>query len=129
MEKRVVYFIGILSSLLGIVYLFFVRTESEVHLWGLFALLAGIIILIFLPKMNQEKRTTQLISLLGFLLLSLAQIPAIYLWTSSALITDGPEGIITLRWGIIPHLLLLSLTLWMSLHFLHQISRRQSKVV
>lgn len=112
------YFISMLSSLLGITYWFFTKSENEVRVWGILALLAGVIILVLLPKVDFQKKSIQVIGLGGFLLLGLAQIPALSFWASSSLISDGPEGVIGLRWGILPHLLLLSSTVWISLYFL-----------
>lgn len=108
---------GVGAMVLGLPYIYraFGPTEAEVVLWGKVSLYAGIVLILFSLTAG-HKRARMIIKLilgLGYLILSLLQVPPILLWFlfHGSGISDGtPPSSFVAHWGYaIPHIILLTI--------------------
>ncbi len=102
---------GILALALGLSYWlgFYGPLEGEIVLWAMLCGLAGILVLIG-SKIGFNKAWKKVAGLLGFTLLAIAQIPAIYMWFTAPMISDKNSAPIVEFYST-PHFLLAALSL------------------
>lgn len=105
---------GVGAIVLGLPYVYraFGPTEAEVVLWGKVSLYIGIV-LVLLSLVAGHKRARVVIKPilgLGYLILSLLQVPAILLWLLVHRISDSrPPSSFVASWGhATPHIILLT---------------------
>ena len=108
---------GVGAIVLGLPYMYraFGPTEAEVVLWGKVSLYIGIV-LVLLSLVAGHKRARVVIKPilgLGYLILSVLQVPPIFLWFlfHGSGISDGtPPSSFVAHWGYaIPHIILLTI--------------------
>jgi hypothetical protein len=102
---------GILALALGLSYLlgFYGPLESEIRLWAMLCTLAGVLVLVG-AKIGFRSAWKKVAGMLGFSLLLAAQVPAIYMWFTSPMISDKNPADVFVLFSI-PHFLLAALCL------------------
>lgn len=102
---------GVLALALGLSYWlgFYGPIEGEIVLWAMLCGLAGILVLIG-SKIGFKSTWKRVAGMLGFSLLLAAQVPAIYMWFNSPMISDKNSAEVVWIYSI-PHFLLAALCL------------------
>ncbi len=105
--KNLFVITGLLSIATGLVYLlgFYGPTEAEIKQWAMLAVLAGVLSIIFSGS-NSKKISLNVMAVLGYSLLFIAQIFPIYMWFTSPMLSDKQSDFAMSYWYSIPHFLL-----------------------
>lgn len=122
-----------LSLFLGLVYLL-IPIEAEARMWGMLSILASVAIFLGL-KASLKNPIIQFLGFLGFGVLALAQLFPIHAWTFAPMLTDSAESFMLFglgdlaHVGVLPHLFVFSLALYVCLVFLSERFKKDWKVV
>ena len=106
---------GVGAMVLGLPYIYraFGPTEAEVILWGKVSLYMGIVLILFSLTAGHKRARIVIKPILGlgYLILSLLQVPVLLLWLLVHRISDStPPSSFVGYWGhAIPHIILLTI--------------------
>ena len=122
------------SLLFGGCYILLPEIEVEARYWGVLSVIAGLVIFALHPRIEKNV-ILKWVGVVGFGLLAIAQWFPVQAWTFSPMITDHGESSVTQflaengHLGVIPHLILFSLSLHLALSFLRDVLKKKWEVL
>lgn len=126
--------LAMLSLLMGAGYVLMPEIEVEARFFGLLSVFAGVMILVLQTRAEKNK-SYRWLGVFGFGLLAIAQWFPIEAWTFSPMLTDHALNPITVSLaenghiGLLPHLVIFSLSLHLALSFLRDVMKKKWNIL
>lgn len=109
MQSKTRFLTGVVTLVSALLLFSYGPSEAETDLWMFLGSLAGLLAIVS-AFVKPQSILLKIAGTSGFLLLLLAQVPAIYMWFTSPLIGERSKFVVS-EWYSIPHFLVVILAI------------------